>query len=57
MDVEKDTCVGREDGNYTSSAGTPENDSAPQPEKLPVLDFPPLSIQVLSPRVPPDGRQ
>ena len=54
VDVEKDMDADREDGNYTSSTGTPGSDSGPKPEMVPAPDPPPLSVRFLSPRVPSD---
>ena len=50
--VEKDLEADREDGNFASSAGTPEGDSGPRPEMIPAPDSDPLSAQQPSPRAP-----
>ena len=57
VDAKTDMEVDREDGNLSSSAGTPESDSGPRPDMNPVSDFPPLTAQLPSPRAPSDKHQ
>ena len=57
VDMEKDMDVDREDGNFTSRPGTPESDSGPRPDMIPVQDSPSLSAHLPSPQVPAEGRQ
>ena len=52
VDVGGDMEMDREDGSYTSSTGTPESDTGPKPEVIPVPDPPSLSVELPSPRVP-----
>ena len=55
VDVEQDMEVDREDGNYTSSTGTPGSDSGRRPGMIPVPDSPLRSVQLPSQRVPSNG--
>ena len=57
VDVEMEMEVDTEDGNLTSSTGTPESDSGPRPETIPVPDSPCLSAQLPSPHAPLDRHQ
>ena len=45
VDAGKDMRVDREDGNCASNTGTPESDSGPRPEMIPVPDAPSLSAR------------